>query len=332
MTCEAALTSALADMFNPAHLKPLRRSLLRWYDANKRDLPWRTDRDPYRVWVSEIMLQQTRVAAVIEYFQRFIRRFPDVHSLARARESSVLAQWSGLGYYRRARSFHAAARIISKESSGRFPRTSTDWLQLPGIGPYTAAAIASIAFDEPCAVVDGNVERVIRRLTGNASLGGKPLWQAAQQLLSPEHPGDYNQSVMELGATVCLPDQPVCNVCPITRWCATRGSGQRRAAAPRKRKTLSYVLSVNASSVYLVKRSAGSLMPGMWELPVAPESVTAHAAFHLRHSITDTDYSVRVFRDEYTAVPGGRWIRLSRVAGLPLTGLARKILRKAGLI
>jgi A/G-specific adenine glycosylase len=310
-----------------------RRRLLAWYDANKRDLPWRADREPYHVWVSEIMLQQTRVAAVVEYYQRFLLRFPDVHSLARARGSSVLAVWSGLGYYRRARSLHAAAQIISRQRKGCFPETAREWAELPGIGAYTAAAIASIAFDEPCAVVDGNVERVLRRTSGDAKLSGKALWQLAQRLISPGRPGDFNQAMMELGATVCLPEQPRCGDCPLVRWCAAQGTMERPTAAARKRKLVAYMLDRRDGAVYLVKRGPESLMPGMWELPEAnAKSVNGDAAFTLRHSITDTDYTVKVLPGKCAEVANGRWVSPNGLSRLPLTGLARKILRKIEVI
>ena len=325
-------TAAPASI-EPGHLQLLRQALLGWYDANKRDLPWRVDRDPYRVWLSEIMLQQTRVAVVIDYYQRFLRRFPDVHTLARARESSVLAVWSGLGYYRRARYLHAAARIVSREQKGVFPSTSSEWADLPGIGTYTAAAIASIAFDEPCAVVDGNVERVLQRLSGNSNLLGKPLWQAAQQLLSPERPGDFNQAVMELGATVCFPDRPLCSSCPISQWCRARGPVGRRPAATRNSKSVSYRLSVRNRAVYLVKRPAGTLMPGMWELPaLSSKGVSSKPLMRLRHSITDTDFTVAVLGGRCREMTGGQWIPFSRLDTLALTGLARKILKRSGVI
>src|SRR5258708_9537843 len=201
----------------------LRRALLTWYDANRRDLPWRKTRDPYRVWISEIMLQQTRVAAVIPRYVEFLRRFPSVQKLAAARESSVLAQWSGLGYYRRARNLHNAAKIIKREKV--VPQTAETWRALPGIGRYTAAAIASIAFDEPVAVVDGNVERVLRRVLGSAMTKNES-WEAAQSFLDPARPGDFNQAMMELGATICLPGQPQCQPCPISKFCCTRGASQ----------------------------------------------------------------------------------------------------------
>ncbi len=170
------------------------KTILNWYREHRRNLPWREDRDPYRVWLSEIMLQQTRVAAVIEHYRRFLKRFPDVETLARARESSVLAAWSGLGYYRRARMLHAASRKIVKEHGGNLPSTSAGLSELPGIGRYTAAAVASIAFGEPAAVVDGNVQRVLERLIG-VSLPGRKCWDAAAQLLHREFAGDFNQAL-----------------------------------------------------------------------------------------------------------------------------------------
>src|SRR5664279_4349503 len=200
----------------------LRRALLLWYVAYRRDLPWRRDADPYRVWVSEIMLQQTRVAAVLDHYARFLQRLPTVQALAAAREQSVLALWSGLGYYHRARRLHQAAKVIARERDGEFPRTAEAWRELPGIGRYTAAAIASIAFGEPVAVVDGNVERVIERLFGGAE-GKESAWQHAEALLDRARPGDFNQAMMELGATVCTPRAPQCVLCPLYTWCQSRG-------------------------------------------------------------------------------------------------------------
>src|SRR5438552_2355221 len=164
-------------------LGAFRAALLEWYRQNRRDLPWRRTRDPYRIWLSEIMLQQTRVAVVIERYEHFLKRFPSVRKLAGARETSVLAEWSGLGYYRRARNLHSAAREVVRGQAGKFPGSSAELEALPGIGRYTAAAIASIAFDEPVAVVDGNVERVISRLLGGAKASSKSMWDAAEQML-----------------------------------------------------------------------------------------------------------------------------------------------------
>jgi A/G-specific adenine glycosylase len=311
-----------------------RKRLLAWFDEHKRDLPWRRDRDPYRVWLSEIMLQQTRVAAVVDHYQRFLRRFPSIEKLARSRESSVLAVWSGLGYYRRARMLHAAAKKIVRERAGQFPGSATELRALPGIGRYTAAAIASIAFDEPVAVVDGNVERVLQRMSGKR-IAGESLWCSAQEVLSPERPGDFNQAMMELGATVCLPRQPKCRLCPVSRMCATQGELSRAAKPSRQRKReINYALNCRNGSIFLTMRPAtASLMPGMWELPeITRANGKTLPSLSLRHSITVTDYHVKV--TEIAAPDGtiGRWITKSRLSELPLTGLTRKILRATKVI
>ncbi len=302
-----------------------RNLLLRWYDSNRRDLPWRQTTNPYPIWLSEIMLQQTRVGAVLDHYRRFLERFPDVHSLARAREQSVLAAWSGLGYYRRARNLHACAKVIAFERGGIFPTSAAELQELPGIGRYTAAAIASIAFGQPNAVVDGNVERVLQRVTGNAELTDRSTWELAETLLSPDRPGDFNQAMMELGATTCLPKEPKCLVCPVMKHCVTRGSQPRDKAEARNVRALAVGWSQNDKSIWLIQRSRSlSLMPGMWELPeVTPNGHQALA--HFKHSILNTDYQVTVFPADPSG--DGRWITKSRLPKMALTGLSRKILR-----
>jgi A/G-specific adenine glycosylase len=310
--------------------KKLQRRLLGWYDVHRRDLPWRENRDPYRVWLSEIMLQQTRVAAVIDHYHEFLRRFPTVQKLAAAREASVLAAWSGLGYYRRARMMHAAAKVIVREHGGRFPATAEGLQALPGIGRYTSAAIASIAFDRPIAVVDGNVERVLQRLSGRR-LAGDELWEAANNLLDKTRPGDFNQAMMELGAVVCTPRAPLCLTCPIIELCATRGESKATAKpSGRTKRDVHYVLHRRDAKVFLVQRALdASLMAGMWELPEhTGMNGGAVPLFTLRHSITVTDYTVHVWRDAALSREG-KWISAQRLPQVALTGLARKILRKA---
>jgi A/G-specific adenine glycosylase len=309
------------------------RSLLAWYKQHARKLPWREDRDPYRVWVSEIMLQQTRVAAVLEHYRRFLNKFPTVRKLAAARESSVLAAWSGLGYYRRARMLQAAAKLVVKEYQGKFPRDSEGLRHLPGIGRYTAAAIASIAYDAPVAVVDGNVERVLERMSGKR-LSGEQTWNRANHLLEPDRPGDFNQAMMELGATICLPRQPRCLLCPVSGFCAARGELQAEAAKPRqKKRKIFFGLARRNGHVLLVQRGKSeSLMPGMWELPELPSRARAKQLLSLRHSITVTDYQVNVMEIVTPQKGSGRWMSRSRLASLPLTGLARKILQRAELL
>jgi A/G-specific adenine glycosylase len=325
---------SISGSFSNSQPHRFRRSLLAWYDRHRRDLPWRASRDPYRVWLSEIMLQQTRVAAVIEHYREFLRRFPTVEKLAAAREASVLAAWSGLGYYRRARMMHAAAKLIVREHGGKFPASGERLRKLPGIGRYTAAAIASIAFDEPIAVVDGNVERVLQRVAGKR-LAGEELWTTANRLLDTRRSGDFNQAMMELGATVCTPRAPACLTCPVIEMCATRGELEPAGkTAQQKKREIHYALDFKDSAVFLVQRAEdASLMPGMWELPETTSmNGGSSPAFTLRHSITVTDYTVRVWRGAVSSRESGKWIPVERLAKVALTGLARKILRKAEML
>ncbi len=319
----------------PRNSRPLlRQALLDWYDQHRRDLPWRRDRNPYHVWVSEIMLQQTRVAAVLEHYARFLRRFPTVTRLAAAREASVLAVWSGLGYYHRARRLHQTAKIIARRGLGKFPQNAERWSELPGIGRYTAAAIASIAFGEAVAVVDGNVQRVVHRLIGIP--GNKRLtWEHAEELLDRQWPGDFNQAMMELGATVCTPRAPQCPSCPLRRFCKSRGAGTPLPQPARQHRHLSYAFARKGAAVLLVRRAAdSSLMAGMWELPSLSDGQSDGNSplARLRHSITNTDYQVSVFAvspDQLeNSGPDVRWCAQAQWERLPLTGLARKILRR----
>ena len=310
-----------------------RQRLLHWYDGHKRDLPWRMSHDPYHVWLSEIMLQQTRVTAVLEHYQRFLKRFPTIEFLARSRISSVLAVWSGLGYYGRAHMLHAAAKKVVKEFGGKLPARSRSLRTLPGIGRYTAAAIASIAFNEPVAVVDGNVRRVLQRVLGK-TLTGEELWGAAERVLSRRRPGDFNQAIMELGATVCLPRRPKCLLCPVLDLCVTRGAeGREDKTAYQKKREICYALDCQDGSVFLVRRPEdASLMPGMWELPeICVPNREPKTWMTFRHSITITDYLVGVAQGPTPPVKG-YWVRKSRLPKLPLTGLTRKILRAAKII
>jgi len=347
--------------FSVSSRTQFRKDILAWYDLHRRDLPWRASRDPYRVWLSEIMLQQTRVAAVIEHYEKFLRRFPSVAKLAAAREASVVAAWSGLGYYRRARMLHAAAKAIVREHGGVFPASEKELLALSGIGRYTAAAVASIAFGEPVAVVDGNVERVLQRISGRR-MAGEELWEAANEMLDTTRAGDFNQAMMELGATVCTPRTPSCLTCPVVEFCATRGELPATAKAVRqKKREIHYALhyckhpsqqplpkngsprNLEDGKVFLVQRGFdASLMPGMWELPEFVISNNAVSPlFTLRHSITVTDYTVCVWpcassghaeKMMYESPATGKWIAVNRLGRIPLTGLARKILSRAELL
>jgi len=316
--------NATAATLNQQESGTFRRLLLQWYQQHQRKLPWRGQSDPYHILVSEIMLQQTRVAVVEDRYKKFLAQFPTVERLARAREQTVLAAWSGLGYYRRVRNLHAAAKEVTK--NGGFPRTAEALRELPGIGRYTANAVASIAFGEPVAVVDGNVKRVLQRFTGRA-LTEEQYWQAAAALLAQESPGDFNQAMMELGATVCVPGNPLCMVCPVIELCALRGPLEKASRQTRRKATLHYALIRKKGSIRLQQRAKEhSLMPGMWELPEI-ESVESNATplLRLRHSITTTDYTVFVHAAEKASA--GRWVPLRSVSRLPLTGLTSKILR-----
>jgi A/G-specific adenine glycosylase len=319
------------QLSEPRTRTAFRAKLLRWYDRNRRDLPWRKTKDPYRIWVSEIMLQQTRVAAVLDHYCRWFERFPTVEALARAREQSVLAAWSGLGYYRRARNLHAAAKVVSREREGKFPETAEGLLELPGIGRYTAAAIASIAFGERAAVVDGNVERVLQRVTGR-TLNNAEIWELAEELISPRRPADFNQAMMELGATVCTPREPKCLACPVIDFCGSRGAAQREKKQPRKAVPIAYAFAKKNNSVLLTQRpSDASLMAGMWELPQCELRESREPAARFRHAILDTNYDVTVYTGN-SAGENGLWIATARLPRLALTGLARKVLQHFQLL
>ena len=280
------------------------------------------------------MLQQTRVSVVAPYYRRFMRRFPRVKALARSRLEAVLACWSGLGYYRRARHLHAAARKIVL--LGKFPRSSAELLQLPGIGRYTAGAIASIAFAEPVSAVDGNAERVLSRLAG-WRLTHSDAWKVATHVLSRRRPGDFNQAIMELGALICTPRTPQCSLCPVAGFCGTRGEQRAHKPAPRSRRSVAYLVAEKSGRLLMVRRSAGAgVMAGMWEFPEAePAFIGAHGPdLRLRHAIMNTDYEVAVYRaasasslDSAGVPEGACWISKRRLPQLPLTGLARKIMR-----
>ena len=324
-----------ADILSPPTVQAFRRHLLSWYQDHRRALPWRHTRDPYRIWVSEIMLQQTRVAAVLEHYKRFLERFPTVRCLASATESDVLAAWSGLGYYRRARMLHRAARQVASESMGLLPNSSAELRKLPGIGRYTANAMGSIAFGEPVAVVDGNVKRVLSRVLGS-SLKDSEMWTTAQTILDSGRPGDFNQAMMELGATVCVPGVPLCNGCPVKRHCASRDAIPRKDAPAevRLRKSASLSLCRRGNTILLRHRPQNeSLMPAMWELPQFRFAARRKPLVVVKHSITSTDWTVSVFTARGTkAPPETSWIDLEEINRLPLTGLTRKILRKLRLL
>lgn len=349
-----ALTTAEESELDAA---VFRRKLMTWYRSHARELPWRGVHDPYRTWVSEVMLQQTRVAAVIEHYEKFLQRFPSMLALALAPEPEVLAAWSGLGYYRRARMLHRAAKFVTSELEGVLPNTATALRTLPGIGEYTCAAIASIAFGESIAVVDGNVERVLLRLTGRPednSAAARTFVRDQAAALVPRRrvaeqhnaAGDHNQAMMELGATICLPKAPLCLHCPVYAMCKTRGEHLTQPRAVQRSRPAAYLLSLRkngtATEVLLEQRdTAASLMPGMYELPPLPQDALEgrEPLLRLRHSITNTNYYVQVYaargpqdRGLRKAVPAAKadlhWTRTSKLSSVPLTGLARKVLQR----
>jgi A/G-specific adenine glycosylase len=271
--------------FGADEVEAIRSDLLDWYDRHRRDLPWRDIDDPYRTWVAEMMLQQTQVATVIDYYRRWMERFPDVDSVAQADIDEVLELWQGLGYYRRARFLHRSARMIVEEYDGELPSTVEGLKTLVGVGPYTAGAIASIAFDRAVPLVDGNVERVLSRLRAIAgdpksSENQSTYWRLAEDLVDPQRPGDFNQAMMELGATICTPQNPSCLICPVREACEGFEAGDPHAFPEPVERTQKTPMSVGVSvvsrpvgsdeaarEVLLMKRPEEGLLAGLWEAP-----------------------------------------------------------------
>ena len=331
--CETELPHDAIEQFQDA--------LLCWFSRHKRDLPWRRANDPYAIWVSEVMLQQTRVAAVIPYYERFLQRFPTFEELAVAPEADLLAHWAGLGYYYRARNLQKAAQVI--QELGRFPASHADIRALPGIGDYTSAAVASIAYQLPHAAVDGNVLRVLSRISAdgsdiNSAKGRKRFARLAAALLPQQRPGDFNQAMMELGALVCLPKNPQCLVCPVSRLCRARQQGRQqefpvklgRAKSVPEHRLLFWI--ERSSELLLWQRPAHSrLMPGFWELPEKhqlPSCIPGRQLGSFRHGITFHNYRFDVHAAE---PPDGiglcQWIPLSSLSAIPVSTVVRKARR-----
>ncbi len=272
---------ALPESWTPRTLAGLRQSLLHWFDRNRRDLPWRADRDPYRIWVSEAMLQQTTVAAVVPYFYRFLAAFPDVRALAAASEADVLRLWEGLGYYRRARHLHATAKRIVADHNGCFPDDPAAWTEFPGVGRYMLGAILSQAFERRLPIVEANSMRVLARLFGNeddprTGAGRDWVWRAAEAVLPRKRIGDFNQAVMELGALVCSPRAPDCAVCPWARACIANRDNRQETIPPPKRplaieRVREAAVAIRSGERYLVgRRPAGAgRWADLWEFPHA---------------------------------------------------------------
>jgi len=341
----------------------IRQTLLGWYDRNRRDLPWRRTKDPYRIWVAEVMLQQTTVRAATPYYESFLKRFPTLASLAGEPEEEVLASWSGLGYYHRARNLHRGAQHVAERHGGLFPRTIEAALAVPGVGLYTASAILSIAHDQPLPVVDGNVRRVLARLLalrGPEYRRDGPYYNRAEELLDRERPGDWNQALMELGATVCTPRQPGCAACPLRQRCRARALGVvdvlpegRARRAPVDVKVAAALVEKDGR-VLLVRRPEGRLMGRMWEVPqtslesrglpdLARELLERHGlrvvpgplAVRARHAITFRRITLEGYRARLrlpapTDPERFLWARPEEVAALPVSSSTRKLLRGLG--
>ena len=329
--------------------RAIRSRLLRWFDKNQRDLPWRRTRNPYRIWLAEIMLQQTRVPVVVDYYQRFLRAFPTVEKLARAPLDHVLRLWAGLGYYQRALNLHRAAKRIVREYSGKFPRRLEAALALPGVGAYTARAVLSIAYQEPVAVVDGNVVRVLVRLhrLADADLRDRAALQPlADKLVDTRRPGDFNQALMELGSTICLPRWPRCGECPLERTCAARRAGVEQQIGVRRRKrerpTLKLTVVVaRRDRRVLAVREPGGYFSGLWHFPyvkgaranglarsLGANGIRPLVRFTHQTTMRDLDlrvYEVRVQAKPSTTPQGARWVRPEKLADLGVGAATRKI-------
>lgn len=338
----------------PTLRSAIRRKLLRWYQTNKRDLPWRRTQDPYFIWISETMLQQTQVATVIPYYEKFLRTFPDIDALARAPLPEVLRLWSGLGYYRRAENLRTAAQVIVRRHGGNIPRDLASLKALAGIGDYTAGALLSIAFGKPYPAVDGNVRRVVSRL---CRIGDeRKLRKVAAELVPNSRPGHFNQAIMELGATVCTPKNPRCVECPVSLLCLSRsrrGAASAIARAPVKFKNVVWPLAIVRRGEYILlrRRSAKGLLASLWELPggestekiqpvallrrhlndLTPSLTRAKKLGEIRHAITHRRICAPVYLFDvraagYPRLPRSRWrwVSLSKLPRYATSSMTTK--------
>ncbi len=337
--------------------RKIRRRLLDWYRRVHRDLPWRRTSDPYRIWLSEAMLQQTRVETVIPYYEQFCAAFPDVEALATADEQDVLREWAGLGYYARARNLRKAAQVMLRDHAGQVPREAEALAALPGVGPYTVGAVRSIAFKEPAPIVDGNVSRVLSRWLAEPALSSAELWDLAAELVPKKDPDLFNQSLMELGATVCTPRKPQCPICPVDAACqAAKTDDPEDFPAPKKKPSVRRVRAVcgvlrrkRDGALLMWRRPSKGLLGGLWEMPsdtgddVGPLLRELHERFGLlaqpgpslglvKHVFTHRSLSLRVreLRLESgrlrRAGDGARWCGPAELLELPLSKLTRKAL------
>ncbi|MBL8825853.1 MAG: A/G-specific adenine glycosylase [Planctomycetaceae bacterium] len=353
------------DSPSPAWLKSFRERLLRWFVAHRRDLPWRKTRDPYAIWVSEVMLQQTQVATVEAYFSRFLASFPTIAALAAADEQQVLRHWEGLGYYRRARQLHRAAQVVVAEHGGVFPREIDVVRSLPGIGRYTAGAILSIAHDDPHPILEANTFRLLARLLAyrddpRSNAGQTRLWSFAEQLLPKRDVGAFNQALMELGALICTPRAPRCDECSVAQLCPTRAQGLQAEIPPPVRKVAfesvraAAVVVEKDDTVLVVCNPAGERWAGMWDFPrfelrgegptTVEQELAAQVAertgikVRLQRSFATLKHGVTRYRitlDAWLATARGgrlarnawspRWVTMDELHELPLSTTARKI-------
>ena len=348
----------------PVQPSPLAAALLAWYATHGRRLPWRGHPDPYAIWVSEVMLQQTQVATVLPYFRRWMARFPTVEALAAADEQEVLALWEGLGYYRRARALHRAAREVVAQHGGYLPSSPEALQRLPGIGKYTAHAIASLAFGRDVPVLDGNVRRVLARVfaveaPADTAAGEKALWALAEEHLPAGRAADYNQALMDLGATVCTPRAPRCAACPLAAFCRARATGNPEAFPRKKRRqkqphyTVVAAVIFREADVLIAQRPAEGLLGGLWEFPsgkveqgetlaaalqreireeLAAEIVVEAPCGVYRHAYTHFRVTLHAFR---CRLVGGaprplqaqavRWVSPAALRGFPMGKIDRQI-------
>lgn len=356
----------MAVKITPRGLPKFQKKLLEWFRTHRRELPWRASRNPYRVWVAEIMLQQTRIAAVLPYYRKFLARFPNVRKLARARQEEVLKLWAGLGYYSRARNLYRAAKEIVARHGGKFPRDFAAALALPGVGQYTAAAVLSIAYEAPLEVLDGNVARVLARLEAvRGDLRTPERWKAlgktAERMLATEAPRDWNQALMELGEVVCTPVSPRCGECPAARWCGARALGlqneipaPRRKRAPVQMRIAAAILRDGRGRTMLVKDPGahdGVLFSRMWQFPAVEVERDARAELskHLhatlgvvgarlealeeaRHAVTFRNITLLPFLarvERLPKMPRTRVLPLERLGVVPTSSATRKIAQAA---
>jgi len=353
---------------NTLQTKPFEKAqnkLLTWYRRNKRTLPWRDRSDPYTVWVSEIMLQQTRVEAVIPYFEKWMQQFPNIRTLAKASDQDVLRAWEGLGYYSRARNLHNTAKLILKEHGGKLPQDLNALSKLPGVGRYTVGAIASIAFgmDEPA--LDGNIKRVYARLFDisepiDSSMGEKKLWQIASENLPKGKAGDFNQALMDLGATICIPKNPRCDFCPVQDFCLSQKNGIQELRPVRKLKkdVPQYIhaagVIIESGRILLARRPSKGLLGGMWEFPngrvdgyPAKELAKALGTGYrlkvrrrkalgiVRHAYTHFKVTVHAFYCDLLSVSNTdnfKWVSIKDLEKYPMGKVDRQIAQKVSEI